>query len=60
MMMIDHDSAARRPIRSPIAPQTMPPTGRITKEMANTAKVASRAAAGAISGKNTTAITVAK
>ena len=60
MIRIDQDSAVLRPMRSPMLPQTMPPIGRMTKESAKTAKVASSAACGAISGKKTAAITVAK
>ena len=54
MMRIDSDNAVRRPILSPKCPQTSPPIGRMTNEMANTANVASRPVVGAASGKKTT------
>ena len=60
MMRIDSDSAVRRPIRSPKWPQTRPPIGLMTKEIANTANVASRPVAGEASGKKTRAMTVAR
>ena len=60
MIRIDQDSAVRRPTRSPIRPQMIPPSGRIKKEMANTAKVASSAVVGSDSGKNTLEIVAAR
>ena len=39
MMRIDHDSAQRRPQRSPQAPHTTAPMGRRMNDIANTAYV---------------------
>ena len=60
MIRMDRESAVRRPSLSPRCPQTKPPNGRTKNEMANRAKVASRAVCGSDSGKNTTAMVAAR
>ncbi|MCP9981197.1 hypothetical protein LUX32_28830 [Actinomadura madurae] len=53
-------SAVRRPSRSPRWPNTTPPTGRMAKPTAKTAKVDSSRAVGSWPGKNWVAMVVAK
>ncbi len=60
MMRMDSDNAVRLPTRSPKCPQKIPPIGRMTNDTANTAKVDSSPAVADDSGKNTTAIVVAR
>ncbi|MCY1462897.1 hypothetical protein D9M71_807200 [compost metagenome] len=60
MIRIDSDRALRRPKRSPIWPQTMPPMGRTMNDRANTAKAASSPVVLSACGKNTTAMTAAR
>jgi len=45
-------SVLRRPMRSPIIPNTMPPSGRATKPTANVASASSVAASGLPTTKN--------
>ena len=52
MMRIDHDSAQRRPQRSPHAPHTTAPIGRRMKDIANTAYVESNWIDLSAAGKN--------
>src|SRR5699024_2146545 len=60
MMMMDRESAARLPLRSPNLPQKTPPRGRTMKETAKTAKVDSSAAVCEVFGKKTVASVVAR
>ena len=60
MIRIDHASAKRRPSLSPKAPQMIPPIGRSTNEIANTAYVINSSIVLSVDGKNTVPITTAK
>ena len=60
MMRIDHDRAQRRPHLSPHAPHTTAPTGRRTKDMANTANVDINWTDLSASGKKARPMTVAR
>ena len=55
MRKMDTDSVHFRPFLSPIDPQNSAPMGRMTKEMANTAKVPMRSAVVGSSAENSTA-----
>ena len=59
IIKIDVESDHLRPFLSPMLPQNAAPSGRKTKESANTAK-ASKVESTADSGKNTTPIVMAK
>ena len=60
MSRIDAASAERRPMRSPMWPQTTPPMGRQRNDSANSANVFTRAVRGVSFGKNVVEIAVAK
>src|SRR5699024_12523506 len=60
MSRIDNARAVFRPTRSPTFPQTIPPKGRAINETANTANVARSPVVDSVSGKNATAIMVAR
>ena len=60
MMRIDHDSAQRRPKRSPHAPQTTAPTGRRRKDIANTPKADIVSTVLSLEGKKTCPMTTAR
>src|SRR6478735_12232634 len=56
MIRIDRERAVRRPTRSPMWPQTKPPSGRTRNEIAKRANVSRRAVWGLDSGKKTAAM----
>jgi hypothetical protein len=60
MRITDVASAARRPTRSPTAPRTIPPSGRMKNAIPNTASAESSAPVGDAEGKKTFPIVVAK
>ena len=60
MMRLDHDSAHRRPLRSPHTPHTTAPTGRRMKDMAKMAKVDISLTEASVSGKKTLPMTSAR
>ncbi len=60
MSKMDTDNAHLRPFLSPMLPQKIAPMGRTRNERANTPKVIMTATVWSSSGKNTSAITVAR
>ena len=60
MTRTDSSTAFFRPHLSPIQPNTTPPSGRMQKAPAKTAKVSASASTGSVSGKKSTEMVSAK